>query len=210
MRHTPAVEKPVGPIIHGGAAFLPAQPLLFQPFVHFHRARKPACPAEPGDKGNDDVFVQKNRFCRRLKIIFKSIKMQFYIRIGLCRQPLHFQEKTGIAIRSRCRQVRTLQPGGQAYAVGNWAVPIETAGTTASIETVIFLYITNRKVLVIKSFSPDFLRLDDLPITKNNMRMLRYFKALSFQSCKNVSFLHNVSTYHKSPQLSHIVCVCPA
>jgi len=38
------------------------------------------------------------------------------------------------------------------------------------------------------------------------MRMLRDFKALSFQSCANVSFLHNVSTYYKSPQLSHIVC----
>ncbi len=43
-------------------------------------------------------------------------------------------------------------------------------------------------------------------LTKNNMRMLRDFKALSFQSCTNVSFLHNVSTYHKCPQLSHIVC----
>jgi hypothetical protein len=42
--------------------------------------------------------------------------------------------------------------------------------------------------------------------TENNMRMLRDFKALSFQSCTNVSFLYKFSTYHKSPQLSHIVC----
>jgi len=45
-----------------------------------------------------------------------------------------------------------------------------------------------------------------LHTTKNNMRMLRDFKALSFKSCTNVSFLHNVSTNHKSPQLSHIIC----
>jgi len=45
---------------------------------------------------------------------------------------------------------------------------------------------------------------------KNNMRMLRDFKALSFQVGTNVSFLQNVSTYHKSPQLSYIVsCYAP-
>jgi len=38
------------------------------------------------------------------------------------------------------------------------------------------------------------------------MRMLRDFKALTFQRCTNAYFLHNVSTYHKSTQLSYIVC----
>ena len=46
----------------------------------------------------------------------------------------------------------------------------------------------------------------------NDMRMLRYFKVLSFRGCTNVfscttcpNPIGNVSTYHKSPQLSHIV-----
>jgi len=42
--------------------------------------------------------------------------------------------------------------------------------------------------------------------TENYWRMLRDFNELSFQTCTNVSFLHKVSTYHKNPQLSHIVC----
>jgi len=61
---------------------------------------------------------------------------------------------------------------------------------------------SNFKVLLIINHLLFFL----LMLTKNNMRMLRDFKALSFQSCTNVSLLHNVSTYHRNPQLSHIVC----
>ncbi len=41
------------------------------------------------------------------------------------------------------------------------------------------------------------------------MRMLRDFKALSFQSCTNVSFLHNVSTTTKARnyRILYVMCI---